>query len=255
MIYDYGVQVAHKYINLDEKPFAQSEVDYQITAPDLNTRCQVCRFFRQGFEHDPCLLVENRPLPIVSGGTCNQFLPLREVMLQQPQEDVLVFSIGDDEDSEEEIEISSARGFRMFGPDEMRWIAWYSNNFEDKDGELFTTESLDFFNAMTSQGIFPMPELWSCHQAYLKHGVAERTFRLGHFQLAVGKFDDPSENVLVDRFRNYYRENRVTMSHGFYYSPALVKNGAYLRHQTFEVSTLKPGREANPFFTELVVEA
>jgi hypothetical protein len=104
---------------------------------------------------------------------------------------------------------------------------------------------------MTREKIWEQPALWSFHKEWAKHGQAVRTLRIGHFQLAVGKFDNPSENQIVDPFRNYYTDYPVTMSHGFYYSPKHFSNKMYGKFQTFEVSTLKPGREANPFYTTL----
>lgn len=244
-----------------EKPFTQMEVHYVMTTPELATRCETCRFYRHMSRYDPCLIVPNdSPLPIVGHGYCNRFEEMYQVEASMPMHtdegSVLALELMMGEDAakskiEAEILLPDFRGFKMFGPDEMLWLAWYSNNFEDKEGELFSYESLDYYNMMTRNNFWEQPDLWSFHTRWTRHGKAMRTFRLGHFQLAVGKFDNPQENTIVDPFRNYYHDNRVTMSHGFYYSPKHFINGVYNRHQTFEISTLAPGREANPFFTSL----
>lgn len=259
------------------KPYTQEEVMYTTTSPDLATRCEVCRFFCQGsITHDPCLLVPNySPYPIVTGGSCVKFdaLPatpmLPSIEYEEPEEsegseggmfeleieitpEMYVGEMAHTAKAEKvSLALESREGFKMFGPDDSFWLAWYSNNFEDKDGEIFATESLDHYNKMVAAGVWELPELWSYHQPYLKHGKALHVFRAGHFQLAVGRFDDPADNELVEPFKKYYREHPVTMSHGFYYSPKYFRDGVYYRHQTFEISTLKPGREANPFFTSL----
>lgn len=257
---DWAV-LSNKYDDF-EKPFTQTEAGYVMTTVDINRRCETCRFYQHRSRFDPCLLLANdSPLPIVGYGYCEKYVELPQVeasiLAITDMGAVLALELLLGEDSLKQSKISSelllpaARGFKMFGPSELFWIAWYSNNFEDKEGELFSTESLDYYNLMTLNKFWEQPELWCFHKSFTKHGKSLRTMRLGHFQLSVGKFDDPAENQIVDNFRNFYQDNPVTMSHGYYYSPKHFVNGVYNRHQTFEISTLAPGREANPFYTSL----
>lgn len=244
---------ADEKLGMYEKPFGQAEVSYTTTTSAFATRCEVCRFFRQQDTYDPCLLVPNNvPAPIVTGGFCEQFKGMREEFIfdiEVIDGDLAISLETMGEIAGERVTIEGESGLKVIN--DTHWVAWYSNNFRDKDDELFTTKSIDSYNAAVKSGEWPAPDLWHFHQAYLKHGTGKATFRLGHFQLAVGVFDDPGENTIVTKMIEYYKNHRVTMSHGYYWDPELYEDGKYHWHRTFEVSTLQPGREANPYFTTL----
>lgn len=132
--------------------------------------------------------------------------------------------------------------------DERLFVAWYSNNFEDKDKEFFPTKAIDNSISRKNRGDYRQPELWSHHQEYLKHGEALKVVRLGHFVVAAGIFDSPQENDLVEPFKAWYESSeRVTMSHGFEFNPLEYRDKAFWEFDTFEISTLRPGMEANPY--------
>lgn len=154
-------------------------------------------------------------------------------------------------DKEVPFDFSKASGFKVIEVSgKAYWLGWYSNNFEDLEQDIFTAEGFDLYNARVKSGAWPMPELWNMHQSYLKHGVALKTFRIKHFQFALGEFDDPELNPIVKPFIKYYKNNGdVTMSHGFFYDDKHYKDNAFNIFQSFEVSTVKNGREANPYFT------
>jgi hypothetical protein len=128
------------------------------------------------------------------------------------------------------------------------FIGWYSNNFEDVEEEFFPSKAIDEFIDRTVTGKTPLPELWSHHQSFLKHGQSLKVVRMGHFVVAVGVFDNPFENELVTPMKSWYGSSeRVTMSHGFEYNPALYQDNSFWEFDTFEISTLRPGLEANPY--------
>lgn len=226
------------------KPFAQEEAAYVMTAKELETRCETCRFFKYKNLYDPCHMLPNdAPLPIVGGGVCNLYV----LMVPGTSMDHMSELNAAMSQIPEAFNPSEPSGFKVIKSKEKDyWLGWYSNNFEDLEGDIFSEDGLDFQNRMVSLKMWDAPDLWCMHQEYLKHGKALITFRIGHFQFALGEFDDVKTNPLVKPFIKYYEENPVTMSHGFFFDPDKYTDGIFHRWRTFEVSTIKPGREANP---------
>lgn len=142
-------------------------------------------------------------------------------------------------------------GFKLIGDNQ--WLGWWSNNFEDKDKEIFSAQAIDNYVTMVKTGTVPAPELWFMHLPGSRHGVADRVFRIGHFALAIGHFEDAAVNPLVTPLRKWYEQATPTMSHGYDYPRDKLRDGVYHEFVTFELSTIRPGREANPFtsFQEL----
>ena len=108
------------------------------------------------------------------------------------------------------------------------------------NGQVSSSSGIVMTYLPTKQGTFTLPAF--------KMKINDQMFSSPGKKIKVGP---PVQNQQRDPFRNFYKDNKVTMSHGYYYSPKHFVNGVYNRHQTFEVSTLAPGREANPFFTSL----
>lgn len=137
-------------------------------------------------------------------------------------------------------------GFKVF--EDGRFLAWWTNNFTDKQEEIISEYAIDEFIDKASSGLEPMPELWWMHVRGTKHGQVEKLFRVGHFALAVGHLEDEKVNPLVPFFKSWYaKQKNVTMSHGFYYKPSLKQNGVYHHIRSYEISSLIAGREANPY--------
>lgn len=137
-------------------------------------------------------------------------------------------------------------GFKVF--EDGRFLAWWTNNFTDKQEEIISEYAIDEFIDKANSGLEPMPELWWMHVRGTKHGRVEKLFRVGHFALAVGRLDDEKSNPLVPFFKSWYaKQKNVTMSHGFYYKPSLKQNGVYHHIRSYEISSLIAGREANPY--------
>lgn len=51
-----------------------------------------------------------------------------------------------------------AQGFQPIG--ENGWVAWWSNNFEDREKELFPEKALDAYIWRVDNNLVPKPELW-----------------------------------------------------------------------------------------------
>lgn len=138
----------------------------------------------------------------------------------------------------------STSGFKML--DDKQWLAWWTNNFVDREAEIITHYAIEQFVKSANSGDVPMPELWWMHIPGTKHGVATRLFHLDHFALATGVFDDEKSNPLVSNFKSWYSTRKsITVSHGFRYPMEAKIDNAYYKIQTYEISTLIAGREAN----------
>ena len=134
-------------------------------------------------------------------------------------------------------------GFKSLSDD--LWIAWYTNAYEDHEGEYFPLEELDKDVAyMKATGEYPVLQRW--HMGGLtNHGQAVHVDTIGRFAVAIGEyFHDP----LSQAFKAYYAANpEQALSHGFRYDPAKKDGAAYRDFHTFEISTLPPGAAANPY--------
>lgn len=121
-----------------------------------------------------------------------------------------------------------------------RWLAWYSNAYEDKEGEIFPTQALQN-DADYMWKTQEWPELWFYHIPGTKHGDADWVGLIGRFMVATGTFDDtPLAKALI---KSYAHE---TVSHGFWYNAEKKVNGVYWDFHTFEISPTPQGAEANP---------
>lgn len=128
------------------------------------------------------------------------------------------------------------------------WLGWYTNNFKDLEEEIISEYALRNYVDEVRAGEIPYPELWWYHITGTKHGVTSKLWQLGHFVIAAGKFDSEEENPLVKALKQWYaKQNPITMSHGFMYDPAMKMNGVYYHLETYEITTLRSGSEANPY--------
>ena len=135
--------------------------------------------------------------------------------------------------------------FKTFGDN--NWLAWYSNNFEDREGEIISLNALREFTDEANKGSVPMPELWFHHIKGTRHGIAQALFLVDHFAMAYGVFDDPTVNKFVTPMKSWYdKQEFITVSHGFEYEAKdKTLDGVYQKIRTYEISSLPAGREAN----------
>jgi hypothetical protein len=138
-------------------------------------------------------------------------------------------------------------GFKVYatkaGP---RWVGWWTNNFQDKEGELFSEKAIDDYVDRVRAGLTPYPELWAYHIPGSKHGEAQFVGRIGHYAIAAGSFDD---TTLGQRASDVYARagKKYAMSHGFNYPPSQLIDGVFHQFNTFEISTLPVKAAANPY--------
>lgn len=260
--------------------FEQSAVNYVTLSPVAGQACANCIFYRatgyDGVEWPHCHLVHDGPLPIEPTGKCDRWeaMPAPESMEQQPVPVVIVT---------EEVEIGEAShtpapaARKSFG-DRLReflggsksdevtpfqviekdgtayWLATFSNNFKDRDGEIISEAAWDGYFDRLKMGFVPMPELWIGHVKGTAHGKARDVFGVGQFVMAWGTFDTTDEAKAAVK---YYRKHakHCTLSHGFTFPAWALKEGVYEVINTFEISVLPPPMvAANPWYTEFEVK-
>jgi hypothetical protein len=136
------------------------------------------------------------------------------------------------------------------------WYACFTNAFQDRDGEILSEDAQKQYVRRVKAGLVPMPELWTWHTEGTRHGVAIMVERVGKSLIALGKFDDTPAGRAAEKF--YARHGSdIALSHGFMFPMwARTPDGVYKAFNTFEISTLPRGKEANPYTTfEMVKEA
>lgn len=140
-----------------------------------------------------------------------------------------------------------ATGFKVAGN---HWLAVYSNNFKDRDGELFPVMAIDAYVQRVDIGMVPPPELWVWHAGKnVAIGAADWVARHGHFTLAAGQFYGGEAARTAKAY--YARHAKDTgISHGFTFPETDFDGKSYNSFNTFEVSLLPRGAEAN-WFTSL----
>lgn len=142
-----------------------------------------------------------------------------------------------------EADMPTASGFKALGS---AWFAWWSNNFEDHDGEYFSEKAIDEYVRRVDVGAVPPPELWLWHTPGTKHGAAQWVGRVGHFAVAAGTFDDtPAGKAAQAHYAK--ASGDYGMSHGFTYDPGQKSDGVFHQFNTFEISVLPAKAAANPY--------
>ena len=129
-------------------------------------------------------------------------------------------------------------------------ITW-SNDFEDREGEIFTRKAIDHAVARVDIGATPPPELWVWHLGEgVKVGQADWVARQEHFLIAAGEFDSTPR---AQKARDYYampkHAKQTSVSHGFTYPRSQFDGKHYHEFNTFEISLLPRGVEANRYTT------
>lgn len=128
------------------------------------------------------------------------------------------------------------------------WLAFYTNNVEDKEKEVISAAAHDSYIWRVNNGLVPYPELWDWHTYGTAHGKAEYIGRDGHVVYAIGTFFDTE---LGRKAEAHYLAGKKEygLSHGFFtLKEAVSKSGdvtVYNDINTFEISTLPLG-DATP---------
>lgn len=143
-------------------------------------------------------------------------------------------------------------GFKVVGD---HWLAVWSNNFKDRDGELFTAKAIDDYVERTDMGVVPLPELWVWHIGKsVRIGAADWVGRQGHFLFAAGTFDADDK---AQAAKAYYAKHadKTTISHGFTFPLEQFDGKHYHQFNSFEISLLPTGVEANLYTSLAGVKA
>lgn len=135
-------------------------------------------------------------------------------------------------------------GFKVYGN---HWVGTWSNNFEDREGEIFPRKAIDRYIERLDSGIVPQPEVWAWHATGTRIGKALTTFRVGGFVVSIGEFDDtPTGQHAKGALA---KEKDLGMSHGFRYDAETFDGRHYWDFNTFEISPLPRYAAANLFTT------
>lgn len=246
----------------EEKSFSmlgQTTVNYVTLSATPGQACANCRWFQsfgdQWTPHPRCHLVTDYPEPIEPTGRCDrweeggfepaQMTPMPVVIVEGEaaagkQQRRLMQRLRDLLPKRKQF----ATGLKVVGN---HWVITWSNNFEDRDGEIFTQKSIDRYVARVDMGVVPTPEWWVWHTSgKTRIGQASWVGRHNHFIIAAGEFDDtPQAHAAKAYYQKHAHETGV--SHGFTFPVEKFDGKHYHEFNTFEVSTLPRGAEANRF--------
>lgn len=147
-----------------------------------------------------------------------------------------------------------AQGFKSLGNG--KWVGWYSNNFQDREDELFPNHAIDAFITRADGKSIDMPTLRFWHVPHeLGKAKALARFALNDSPdapsliFAYGEYDDTHIARTFEKgvLRNSKQGRVYQMSHGFYYPERAKQNGEYHVFDTFELSVLPDYAAANPY--------
>lgn len=248
-------------------PPMQDEAGYMPLSATPGQACANCRWFsaseweESGFEYEPrCNLIVNYPEQILPTGHCQRWeaVPDRSIS-QEPMPVVIVqpeqqgeAALGKQQRGLMERLLAllpkrkeaEAVGIKVAGND---WLITWSNNFEDRDEEIFTSKAIDEYVSRVDMGFVPTPEVWVWHAgAKTRIGKAAWVGRHEHFLIAAGTFDDAPH---AQNAKAYYKKNahKTGVSHGFTFPADKFDGKHYHSFNTFEISLLPRGKEANRY--------
>lgn len=266
-------------------PPEQAEVNYLPLSATPGQACANCRWFKAvEWEEDgpevksECHLIASYPEAIVPTGRCDRWEavpevnsnPLPVVIVDAPSGDMqqgeaafvvtqTVVDAGGKSVTQiwEGLQATAAKYVRKLrqSRDELSngmkvvgnaWLITWSNNFEDRDGEIFTQKAIDQYVARVDRGIVPPPELWVWHTPGTRIGQAAWVGRHGHFVMAAGEFDETPQ---AQAAKAYYQRHaqKTGVSHGFTFPAATFDGKHYHDFNTFEITLLPRDAEANRF--------
>lgn len=241
--------------------YSQEQAEYVPLSMKRGAACANCRWFVHG-EYDHCHIVDSYPADILATGWCNQHtpIPVPEPMTQDPMPVVIV----EPEMSTMEMEFQKPGVFerilkaitdRLNPPsepvnvfkaiDDKHWIAYYTNNFEDRTGEVLMESAHDKYIRRLKEGIVPMPTLRYRHIPGSDHGRALAINRIDNFVVAVGEYSDDD---MGRAFSQHYQKSGKLFknSHGFVASKQrdyIERDGVgyWKNYNTFEI-TVSPAQ-------------
>ena len=137
----------------------------------------------------------------------------------------------------------SATGFKVFEDTTgaLRWLAWVSNNFKDREGEIFEDAAHREFVAYLDGG-GAMPEAWLWHTPGTRWGQADFADYSDGFLIMSGTVDAGHETTAKSLAGE---ADALGVSHGFRYRYSNKQQGYIGWYRTFEVSPLPLSAAAN----------
>lgn len=248
-------------------PPEQAEVNYLTLSATPGQACANCRWFKAvEWEEDgpevksECHLIAGYPEAIVPTGRCDRWEAVPEANINRDPLPVVIVDApsGDMQQGEaasggkglvQRIRDLFAKrqddgiGVKVAGN---AWLITWSNNFEDRDGQIFTQKAIDQYVARVDRGIVPPPELWVWHTPGTRIGRASWVGRHGHFVMAAGEFDETPQ---AQAAKAYYQRHaqKTGVSHGFTFPAATFDGKHYHDFNTFEITLLPRDAEANRF--------
>lgn len=135
-------------------------------------------------------------------------------------------------------------GFKIYTQEDnrLRWVSWTSNGFEDREGEIFTTKSLEDYaeRAMTGG---KHGALWIGHFP-VKVGTPDSHIVFGRFLVESGLFDDTPQGKKAEAYLAAY-DKPLEMSHGYHFIKEDRDDKVYEWVDIIERSVLPIGTAAN----------
>lgn len=133
--------------------------------------------------------------------------------------------------------------------DNNRFIAVYTNAYEDRDGEWFAEKGIEA-DLARMQATNDYPQLWFYHIPNSQFGQVDAAFKVGRFAVALGYvFPD----AISQSLKAYAEAEGYTLSHGFSFAPEAYHNRTYHDFSTFEISPLPADKASNPYTQFLAV--
>lgn len=135
-------------------------------------------------------------------------------------------------------------GFKIYTQKDnrLRWVSWTSNAFVDREGEIFTTKSLEDYaeRAMTGG---KHGALWIGHFP-VKVGTPDSHIVFGRFLVESGLFDDTPQGKKAEAYLAAY-DKPLEMSHGYHFIKEDRDDKVYEWVDIVERSVLPAGTAAN----------
>jgi hypothetical protein len=135
-------------------------------------------------------------------------------------------------------------GFKVYTQEDnrLRWVSWTSNAFADREGEIFTTKSLEDYSvrAMTEG---KHGALWIGHFP-VKVGTPDSHIVFGRFLVESGLFDDSPQGKKAEAYLAA-NDKPLEMSHGYHYIKEDREDKVYEWLDIVERSVLPTGTAAN----------
>jgi len=132
------------------------------------------------------------------------------------------------------------------GADGKPWILlWSTNSFEDREKEIFSTQSIDDFVSRHEEDDVK-GEVWFCHLPGSKFANIKMQARVGRFLLEAAPFDDTEMGQAFEKFFSESPDNHPILapngwgqSHGYRFKRKDRVDGIYTSFEKYE-STILP---------------